>query len=77
VDGFRQRSAHEDGIGFELYDSFATRRFGGNVAGVVVSATTIAPCLMQQIMGVSEWPDYMGGATASPLRSPAGPIRAG
>src|SRR5262249_57562080 len=23
--------------------------FGGNVAGVVVSATTIAPCLMQQI----------------------------
>jgi PhzF family phenazine biosynthesis protein len=49
VDGFRQHSAHEDGIGFELYDSFATRRFGGNVAGVVVSATTIAPCLMQQI----------------------------
>ena len=49
VDGCRQHSAHEDGIGFELYDSFATCRFGGNVAGVVVSATTIAPCLMQQI----------------------------
>lgn len=43
MDGFRQHSAHGGGIGFELYDSFATRRFGGNVSGVVVSATTIAP----------------------------------
>jgi len=43
VDGFRQHSAHGDGIGFEPYDSFGTRRFGGNVWGVVVSATTIAP----------------------------------
>jgi trans-2,3-dihydro-3-hydroxyanthranilate isomerase len=49
VGGFRQHGSHEDGIGFELYDSYAARRFGGNVAGVVVSATTIAPCLMQQI----------------------------
>jgi PhzF family phenazine biosynthesis protein len=49
VDGFRNLSAHEDGIGFELYDSFATRRFGGNVAGVVVSDTAIAPSLMQDI----------------------------
>ena len=43
MDGFRQHSAHGDGIGFEPYDSFGTRRFGGNVWGVVVSATTIAP----------------------------------
>jgi trans-2,3-dihydro-3-hydroxyanthranilate isomerase len=51
VDGFRRLGSYEEGTGFELYDSFATRRFGGNVAGVVVSATTIAPCLMQQIAG--------------------------
>ena len=49
MDGLRNLSAHEDGIGFELYDSFATRRFGGNVAGVVVSDTAIAPPLMQDI----------------------------
>jgi trans-2,3-dihydro-3-hydroxyanthranilate isomerase len=36
-------------IPFELYDSFATRQFGGNVAGVVVSKTPIASSLMQDV----------------------------
>ena len=37
------------GIPFELYDVFATRRFGGNVAGVVVSETAIPSTLMHDI----------------------------
>jgi trans-2,3-dihydro-3-hydroxyanthranilate isomerase len=37
------------GIPFELYDAFAARRFGGNVAGVVISQTAISPALMQNI----------------------------
>ena len=41
--------ARQHGIPFELYDSFATRRFGGNVAGVVVTKTPMAPSLMQDI----------------------------
>jgi len=39
----------QPGIPFELYDSFATQRFGGNVAGVVVTKTPMAPSLMQDI----------------------------
>jgi trans-2,3-dihydro-3-hydroxyanthranilate isomerase len=36
-------------IRFDLYDSFTTRRFGGNVAGVVLLERFLAPSLMQRI----------------------------
>jgi trans-2,3-dihydro-3-hydroxyanthranilate isomerase len=42
-------SVQQHGIPFELYDSFATVRFGGNVAGVVITGTAIASSLMQNI----------------------------
>lgn len=44
-----ERNFQQPGIRFELYDSIATRRFAGNVAGVVISATPIAASLMQDI----------------------------
>jgi PhzF family phenazine biosynthesis protein len=49
VDGRRNTSVKKQGIPFELYDAFAARRFGGNVAGVVISEAAIAPSLMQDI----------------------------
>jgi PhzF family phenazine biosynthesis protein len=42
-----RRSASE--ISFELYDSFATRRFGGNVAGVVLLKRWLPASVMQRI----------------------------
>ncbi len=49
MNGLRNLSGPHHGIPFELYDSFATRPFGGNVAGVVISETAIASSLMQDI----------------------------
>ncbi|HEY5988904.1 MAG TPA: PhzF family phenazine biosynthesis isomerase, partial [Streptosporangiaceae bacterium] len=37
------------GIQYDLYDSFAARPFGGNVAGVVISEAAIPPSVMQDI----------------------------
>jgi trans-2,3-dihydro-3-hydroxyanthranilate isomerase len=49
VNGRRNVSVKKHGIPFELYDAFAARRFGGNVAGVVICEAAIAPPLMQAI----------------------------
>ena len=49
VNGLPNPSVQRHEIPFELYDSFAGRPFAGNVAGVVISETVIAPSLMQDI----------------------------
>jgi trans-2,3-dihydro-3-hydroxyanthranilate isomerase len=49
VDRFSNLGTKHETVLFELYDSFATRRFGGNVAGVVLTEIPLAPAVMQHI----------------------------
>jgi PhzF family phenazine biosynthesis protein len=43
------RPGAEREIAFALYDSFATRRFGGNIGGVVMLQRSISSVLMQRV----------------------------